>query len=84
MKVLVLLFLPFFGCAHTTVYVGGKKVFTTQADAENVTFRQGSTYFHADKLNHSTPTLAQGKAASDKIGAVGGAVAASGIITLLK
>lgn len=72
------------GCAHTTVFVDGRKVFATQADSENVTYRNGSTYFHADRLNHSTPTLAQGKAASDKITSTGAAIAASGLVTILK
>jgi hypothetical protein len=72
-------------CAVTVVYEGGKPVMKTQADATNVTFRTGNgTHFHADTINHSIPTIAQGKAAADKIGAIGSAAAATGIIGLLK
>lgn len=69
------------GCAYTELRDPntGKRVFKTQADAKNVTYRNGSTYFHAEELNHSTPTLAQGKAASDKIGAAASAATALGI-----
>lgn len=72
------------GCAHTTIWEGGKKVFTTQADAENVDFSTSSTRFHADKLNHSTPTLAQGKAASDKFNAAGGVLTGLGAGALFR
>lgn len=41
----------------------GVVIFRTEADATNVTFKSGSTYFHADRLNHSTPTRAGGSVA---------------------
>lgn len=60
------------GCASTTIYEGGQKVFTTQADMVNVKFRTASgTTFSADLVNHSTPTLAGGQATSQVVGSVG-------------
>ena len=82
---LILFALLFAGCASTQVFdpVTGKRIFKTQADASNVTVTSQNVSFHADSLNHSTPTMAQGKAASDKIGAVAGAAGALGVGTFL-
>jgi hypothetical protein len=66
--------LLFTGCAHTTIYEDGKPIMKTQADATNITLRTSRTYFHADKLDHSTPTLAQGEAAAKKLGAAEGII----------
>lgn len=74
------------GCAHTTIYSdNGKKLAEFQGDMENVKFRRlknGTTEWSADKVSHSDATLAQGKAASDKLAA--GGLAASGLLNLLK
>jgi hypothetical protein len=68
------------GCASTKVYEDGRIVLHTQADADGITFRTAKgTYFHADRLKHSDPTLAQGKAASDKFGALAGLATAIGL-----
>lgn len=86
MKLAIVFCLLFTGCAYTELRdpSTGKRVFKTQADATNVTISgPNGIYFHADNLNHSNPTLAQGKAASDKIGAYGSAAAAIGVSALL-
>lgn len=75
------------GCASTTIYHNGKPAFKTQADAKNLTYSSGGTYFHADELNHSVPTTAGGissakiiQSAGTASGALGAAIATSGII----
>ena len=75
------------GCAQTTVYRDGRPLFRSQANAAGITFRDGSTYFHADTLDHSTPTAAGGQSAAKIIQsgataatAIGGAVATQGFV----
>lgn len=58
-----LLLLPFLfciGCAQTSVYKNGQRVFATQANASLVVFHQGDTDLRIEGLNHSTPTRAGG------------------------
>jgi len=57
--------LLFTGCAFTEVSdpKTGKRVFYTQADATNITYTGPGYSFHADRLNHSTPTRAGGSVA---------------------
>lgn len=74
MKYLFLLL--FTGCASTVVYKDGLPVMRTQADATNLSFTSGDVTFHADRLNHSGPTVAFGKVVSGVIGAGGAAVTA--------
>lgn len=84
---LAALALAFAGCAQTklTILPDGTLKFRTHADATNLRLTAPGGYtFSADRLDHSTPTLAQGKAASDKLAAGGGAIAASGILALFK
>jgi hypothetical protein len=77
--------LLFPACAATTVYENGKKVMSTQADAGELVFLSAAgSSLKVIGLNHSNPTMAQGKAASDKIGAIGSAAATAGIMTILK
>lgn len=62
---LAFLVLMCYGCASTKVnYPNGKTAFSTQANAEDISFTAGAgataVAFHAAKLNHSTPTRAGG------------------------
>lgn len=70
MKKLLIAFL-FTGCASTSIYENGRKVFTTQANANELSYvsAQGST-LKVSGLNHSTPTRAGGSA----IGTAGTAI----------
>lgn len=73
-------------CAHTSFFRDGKEVARFEGDMRNMKFRSlsdGSFEWSGD-IDHSSATLAQGKAASDKITAAGAAAAASGIAILLK
>jgi hypothetical protein len=79
-----LLALVLCSCASTTVRdpATGRVVFSTQADAQNITYSGNGQTFHADTLVHSTPTIAGGRAANGIIqsagtmaGAIGAAVA---------
>lgn len=76
--------LVFASCAETTIYdrTTGRQVAKIQGDAENVSFADGSTSFHADSLIHSTPTLAGGKAFSNGVASVGIAAMGIGAATL--
>lgn len=82
MRYLVLLLLT--GCAHTTIYEDGKPVLKTQADATNVSFVTARTRFHADRLDHSTPMIAQGRAMAEKYGAFGSVITAIGGTAIFK
>jgi hypothetical protein len=58
----------------------GKKVFTTQADAQNITYSGNGQTFHADTLIHSTPTIAGGNSAAkilQSTGTMAGAIGAA-------
>lgn len=75
------------GCAGTTLYRGGQRILHTQADIAEVTYRDGSTYFHAKGLNHSRPTDAGGRATAKVIQgttglatAIGASLATKGVI----
>jgi hypothetical protein len=77
------------GCAHTEIRDPrtGKVVFRTEADATGISYSGNGVTFHADVLNHSWPTAAGGISAAKIIqssgtaaGAVGAAVATSGIV----
>lgn len=76
------------GCASTTFYSDrGEKIAELQGDMKNMKFRRlkdGTLEWSADEVSHSAATLAQGKAASDKLSSAGAAVAVSGITSLLK
>lgn len=77
----LLLCLLLCGCAETQVFENGQCVFRTQADATNITFRTGNgTYFHADTLNHSTPTTSAYTGVGGAIGAAAAGVATAGVI----
>lgn len=73
-------------CAHTDFYHDGKKIAHFEGDMKGMRLKiseKGAIDWSGD-VDHSNATLAQGKAASDKIQATGLAVAASGIVSLLK
>lgn len=81
---LLLLPLILCSCASTSVYdpQTGRKTFTTQADATNITYTGSGQAFHADTLVHSVPTTAGGSSAARILqstgtmaGAIGAAVA---------
>lgn len=79
--------LVFVGCAQTTFYRNGQRVAHFQGDMRGMTFRaspDGTIEWTAVDVNHSAATLAQGKAASDKISAAGAAIGAAGIMALFK
>ncbi len=66
------------GCAETRLYDRDHLAAVIQGDATNVTFKSGVVYFHADVLNHSTPTIAAGVAVS-KVSGIVGSVVTTGI-----
>lgn len=86
MKYLLCLLLS--GCAHTSIYIDGRQVARFEGDMRNTDFSyaSGSTRikWKSEIVDHSSATLAQGKAASDKIQAVGAAAAAAGVMTFIK
>ena len=55
----LLLALLLSGCS-TVIYEDGRPIARIQSDARNVTLLTRKTYFHADTLDHSTPTRAAG------------------------
>lgn len=70
-----------FGCAHTTIDTKTAKGATNHArfegDMQNTTFTvsaDGAISWHADTVNHSVATLAQGTATTNKITAAGGII----------
>ncbi len=67
----------FAGCAYTRISdpTTGKPILFTQMDGSNVTLTAPGITFHADSMNHSTPTLAGGTAFSQGANAVSGGVA---------
>ncbi len=76
----LLLAFVFAGCASTSVYRGGQKIFTTQADAGQLEFHDGGTSLTVQGLNHSTPTRAGGSV----IGTAGSAVTAAAAAIIAK
>ncbi len=65
------------GCSHTTITT---PYFTMRSQANIKGLTVTKTSFHLDDLNHSTPTLAGGKAIGGGATAVGGAILTSGIL----
>jgi hypothetical protein len=73
------------GCARTTFYHEGKPVADFQGDMINTEFylsQSGDYYWKSQSVDHSSATLAQGTAASNKISAAGTALGAAGAATL--
>jgi len=71
------------GCATSTLYSRGVKVAVLQGDLTGSTFHyaaDGSIDWTVARVSHSTATRAGGSV----VGTAGSAVAASGILTLLK
>lgn len=75
----VVLAISFSGCAHTTLYFGGRPIMRTQADATNITYQGNGVSFHADTLVHSTPTIAGGQSTRNIINGVTAGVTATGV-----
>lgn len=74
------------GCAQTVLYRDGKKIFQGQGDMTGLRYihhADGSCELTSETIDHSSATLAQGKAAEGKIAAVGTGLAASGLTYLL-
>ena len=73
-------------CAHTDLYHDGKKVARFEGDMRGMKFcmSENGAFEWSGDIDHSTATLAQGKAAEGKIQASGLAIAASGITALTK
>lgn len=74
------------GCASTVLYRDGKRIARFDGDMTGVRYIQhadGSCELTGETIDHSSATLAQGQAASNKIAAAGVAVAASGLTYLL-
>ncbi len=75
------------GCASTVLYRDGKRIARFDGDMTGVRYAHradGSCELTGETIDHSSATLAQGQAASNKIAAAGVAVAASGLTYLLK
>lgn len=87
-RLLVTLPVIFCSCAHTTLWDNGQKIARFEGDMKGNEFtyisKTAEITWRAVDVDHSSATLAQGKAASDKIQAVGAAAAAAGITTFLK
>lgn len=77
MKLLLCLLLT--GCAQTSVTT---KYFTMRTQANMRNFTATETTFHVDEINHSTPTLAGGKAIGGASTAIGSAAAGLGTVLL--
>jgi hypothetical protein len=70
------------GCAETTLYSpSGQRLARIQADAAKVSYQGNGVRFSADSLNHSSATLAGGRAFAGGVSSVG--VAAVGVGTVL-
>jgi hypothetical protein len=87
-KITSLLFIALLlsNCATTKLYHNGQIVASFQGDMKAVEFsssKDGMT-LKAASIDHSAATLAQGKAASEKITAIGAGLAISGIPGLFK
>lgn len=68
------------GCAQTKVREGGKTVFSTQANADELEYRSpAGSYLHIRGLDHSTPTLAGGQAFSMGVDAGGRLLTSAGL-----
>lgn len=83
----IILVLAFSSCAQTVFYHDGKPVARFQGDMAGMVYSQskdGSVSWTCTNVSHSTATLAQGSAASDKISHLGTAVAVAGIYALFK
>ena len=75
------------GCAQTTLYRDGRKIFNGQGDMTGLRYvhhADGSCELTSETIDHSSATLAQGKSAEGKIAAIGTGLAASGLTYLLK
>jgi len=87
-QLLIILFAVFqLSCATTTLYRNGEKIAVFQGDMTGVEYTMtadGDVSWKTTTTTHSAATLAQGKAASDKIAAAGAAIAISGIPGLFK
>ncbi len=81
-----ILILLFGACANTTVRdrQSGVVILKTQSNAKELHFASGDTRLDIIDLDNATPTRAQGEAASQKIGAVGSAAAAAGVMAIFK
>lgn len=77
-----LLFLLLSGCTETSLFVGGKRIMRIQADATNVSYTGNGVTFHADILNHSSATIAGGRAFANSVGSIGVALAGVGTVLL--
>lgn len=74
------------GCASTVLYRDGKRIARFDGDMTGTTYTHhadGSCQLVSETIDHSSATLAQGKAAEGKITALSTAVAASGLTYLL-
>lgn len=75
------------GCASTVLYRDGKRIARFDGDMTGVRYvhnKDGSCELTGETIDHSSATLAQGQAASQKIAAAGAAVAVSGLTYLIK
>ncbi len=74
-------------CAHTDLYdSNGKRIARFEGDMTGVSYHRSAdgSVDLSGNISHSAATLAQGQAASGKLAATGTALAASGILTLLR
>jgi hypothetical protein len=85
--VLVLLLAVLLGaCAHTDFYRNGQRIARFEGDMGPMTFtlRADGSITWSGYVSHSAATAAQGKAASDKITAIGAAIGATaGVVSLI-
>ena len=84
---LLVIVVSFTGCASTVLYRDGKRIARFDGDMTGVRYvhrADGSCELTGETIDHSSATLAQGQAASQKIAAAGVAVAASGLTYLMK
>lgn len=87
LAVIILLILFCAGCASTVLYRDGKPIARFDGDMTGVRYvhrADGSCELSGETIDHSSATLAQGQAASQKIAAAGAAVAVSGLTYLIK
>lgn len=73
-------------CAQTVLYENGQPVARFQGDMHGVSYHRtpdGSIDWQVSDVDHSAATTAQGRAAAGKAAAIGAAVAASGLTSLL-
>jgi hypothetical protein len=81
MKLLVLLPLLFCSCASARFYdrKTGKLIASFQGDMTDCDYADGRTHWKCAKVDHSTPTQAQGTAASKVISSSAAGVALIGL-----